>query len=103
MAARIGLDFERNVFINCPFDAAYAPMFEAIVFAVKDAGFEPRSAREKLDSSQVRLHATQVRDALTCGVWLRSHTLRRGTSSSRRPVHRSVSTLLALVLADAAV
>ena len=56
MAARIGPDFDRNVFINCPFDAAYAPMFEAIVFAVKDAGFEPRSALEKLDSSQVRLH-----------------------------------------------
>jgi hypothetical protein len=31
-------------------------MFEAIVFAVKDAGFEPRSARERLDSSQIRLH-----------------------------------------------
>ena len=56
MVTRIDPDFERNVFINCPFDAAYAPMFEAIVFAVKDAGFEPRSARERLDSSQIRLH-----------------------------------------------
>ena len=56
MAARTDPAFDRNVFINCPFDAAYAPMFEAIVFAVKDAGFEPRSALERLDSSQVRLH-----------------------------------------------
>ena len=56
MAARISPDFDRNVFINCPFDAAYAPMFEAIVFAVKRAGFEPRCARERLDSSQIRLH-----------------------------------------------
>ncbi|HEX6087349.1 MAG TPA: hypothetical protein VF266_22650 [Thermoanaerobaculia bacterium] len=56
MAARLDPAFDRNVFINCPFDAAYAPMFEAIVFAVKDAGFEPRSARERLDSSQIRLH-----------------------------------------------
>ena len=56
MTARIGSDFDRNVFINCPFDAAYAPIFEAIVFAVKRAGFEPRCARERLDSSQIRLH-----------------------------------------------
>lgn len=48
--------YEKSVFINCPFDAAYAPLFEAIVFAVQDAGFRPRSARERLDSSQVRLH-----------------------------------------------
>ncbi|HYC92556.1 MAG TPA: hypothetical protein VEO54_25335 [Thermoanaerobaculia bacterium] len=56
MSARIDPAFDRNVFINCPFDAAYASMFEAIVFAVKDAGFDPRSARERLDSSQIRLH-----------------------------------------------
>ncbi|HEX8408725.1 MAG TPA: hypothetical protein VF883_07670 [Thermoanaerobaculia bacterium] len=48
--------FDRNVFINCPFDAAYAPIFEAVVFAVFDAGFHPRSARERLDSSEIRLH-----------------------------------------------
>lgn len=56
MTARIDSDFDRNVFINCPFDAQYAPIFEAIVFAVKHAGFEPRCARERLDSSQIRLH-----------------------------------------------
>lgn len=48
-------DYEQNVFINCPFDEAYAPIFEAIVFAVNDAGFRPKCARERLDSSQVRL------------------------------------------------
>jgi hypothetical protein len=48
-------DYGRNVFINCPFDAQYTPLFEAIVFAVHDAGFRPRSAREQLDSSRVRL------------------------------------------------
>jgi hypothetical protein len=47
--------YDRSVFINCPFDAQYAPMFEAIVFAVHDAGFHARSAREKLDSSEIRL------------------------------------------------
>jgi hypothetical protein len=48
-------EYERNVFINCPFDAAYGPIFEAIVFAVHQAGFRPKCARERLDSSQVRL------------------------------------------------
>ena len=48
-------EFDRNVFINCPFDAAYAPMFEAIVFAVHDSGFRPKCARERLDSSEIRL------------------------------------------------
>jgi hypothetical protein len=48
-------DYERNVFINCPFDAEYAPIFEAIVFAIHDAGFLPKSSRERLDSSQIRL------------------------------------------------
>jgi hypothetical protein len=48
-------EYERNVFINCPFDPAYAPIFEALVFAVQDAGFRPTCARERLDSSEVRL------------------------------------------------
>jgi hypothetical protein len=48
--------YEQNVFINCPFDPEYAPIFEAIVFAVNDVGFRPKCARERLDSSEVRLH-----------------------------------------------
>jgi hypothetical protein len=35
-----------QVFINCPFDPTFAPMFQAIVFAVKFCGFTPRCARE---------------------------------------------------------
>ena len=48
-------EYEQNVFINCPFDDDYAPLFEAIVFAINDAGFRPKCARERLDSSQIRL------------------------------------------------
>lgn len=48
-------EYARNVFINCPFDDDYAPLFEAIVFAINDAGFRPKCARERLDSSQIRL------------------------------------------------
>jgi hypothetical protein len=53
---RLDPDFDRNIFINCPFDEAYAPIFEAVVFTAFDVGFTPRSARERLDSSEIRLH-----------------------------------------------
>lgn len=49
-------EYAQNVFMNCPFDSEYAPIFEAIVFAVNDAGFRPKCARERLDSSQIRLN-----------------------------------------------
>jgi len=44
-----------GVFVNCPFDAEYRPLFEAVVFAVHACGFVARSALEVTDSSEVRL------------------------------------------------
>jgi hypothetical protein len=44
-----------DVFINCPFDTAYQPLFNAILFTVQDCGFRPRCALEVEDSSQVRI------------------------------------------------
>ena len=44
-----------NVFINCPFDTDYKPLFYAIVFAVHDCGFVARCALEEGDASQVRI------------------------------------------------
>ncbi len=46
---------EDRVFINCPFDAEYRPLFEAMVFAVHDCGFVARCAQEADDGSQVRI------------------------------------------------
>ncbi len=45
----------RDVFINCPFDGAYQPIFRAIIFAVVDLGFVPRCALEVDDAGEVRL------------------------------------------------
>ncbi len=47
--------YDRNVFINCPFDGAYKPVFEAVVFTVFDCGFRPRCALETEDAGQVRI------------------------------------------------
>ena len=51
----IARGYAQNVFINCPFDSAYRPLFEAITFATYDCGFHPRSALEANDSSEVRI------------------------------------------------
>ncbi len=44
-----------SVFVNCPFDDAYKPMFEAIVFAVFDCGYRPRCALEAYDAGEARI------------------------------------------------
>jgi hypothetical protein len=45
----------RDVFINCPFDSSYRPLFQAITFSVLRSGFNPRCAAEVDDSAQIRL------------------------------------------------
>lgn len=47
--------YEHCVFVNCPFDDEYRPLFEAIVFALHDCGFAARSALAVTDASQVRI------------------------------------------------
>lgn len=44
-----------SVFINCPFDPSYQPLFDAVVFTVSYCGFEARSALEVVDSGETRL------------------------------------------------
>ena len=48
-------NYDRNVFINCPFDTAYAPLFQAIIFATVDCGFSPRTALDVSDTSEIRI------------------------------------------------
>lgn len=38
-------DYDVNVFINCPFDDAYEPLFRAMVFTIFECGFVPRCAK----------------------------------------------------------
>jgi hypothetical protein len=44
-----------DVFINCPFDAAFAPTFRSLIFTILLCGFRPRSARELDDGGQTRI------------------------------------------------
>jgi hypothetical protein len=44
-----------SVFISCPFDREYQPLFDAIVFCVVACGFEPRCTLELTDAGEVRI------------------------------------------------
>lgn len=55
-------DFDRSVFINCPFDESYAPILQAILFTVIVQGFTPRIAKESTDSAVIRLD--KIRDLI---------------------------------------
>lgn len=55
MAFRKTSAYRSNVFINCPFDTEFDPIFEAIVFTVFVCGFRAVSARQRLNSAEVRL------------------------------------------------
>jgi hypothetical protein len=45
----------RQVFVNCPYDADYYPLLEAIAFAVCVCGYTPRFSGEKIESGLSRL------------------------------------------------
>lgn len=51
---RLPADYAKSVFINCPFDDEYQPLFDAIVFAVSDLGFRPKSAKDESNAGDVR-------------------------------------------------
>jgi hypothetical protein len=44
-----------NVFVNVPFDDAYEPLFEALVFTIFACGYRVRCALEESDSGDIRL------------------------------------------------
>jgi hypothetical protein len=47
--------YEKSVFINCPFDAAFEPLFHAIVLTTAARGFTPRCARESEGQADPRI------------------------------------------------
>jgi hypothetical protein len=51
----VPIDYDQNVFINCPFDDTYLPLFRALIFAVFECGLRPRCAQEVYDGGEVRI------------------------------------------------
>ena len=44
-----------TIFVNCPFDDEYRPIFDAVVFAIVTCGFKVASALQVADSGELRL------------------------------------------------
>jgi len=60
----------RNVFVNCPFDADFRPCFEALLFTIAASGYKVRCALEDSDGANIRFDK-----------------LRRLIRESRRTIH----------------
>lgn len=52
---RVPHEYAQNVFVNCPFDDDYQPIFKALVFATFECGLRPRCALEIYDAGEVRI------------------------------------------------
>lgn len=48
-------NFEKNVFINCPFDPAYKKLLRPLLFTILYFGFNPKIASESSDSAEQRI------------------------------------------------
>lgn len=54
MSAKIDNNFEKNVFVNCPFDREYLTLLQPILFTLVYLKFNPRIASERCDSGESR-------------------------------------------------
>ena len=62
-------DFNKNVFINCPFDDDYRQMLLSLIFTIKHLGFNPRLSLEKDDAGVSRLaHIVELIEASKYGI-----------------------------------
>lgn len=48
-------EFEKNVFVNCPFDEDYRQLLLGVVFTIIYFGYKPRLALERADSAETRI------------------------------------------------
>lgn len=48
-------NFEKNVFVNCPFDDDYRQLLLSIIFTIKYLGYIPRLSLERADSAESRI------------------------------------------------
>lgn len=48
--------FEKNVFVNCPFDARYLPLLRPLLFTVIYLDLAPRISLKAIDSGELRLN-----------------------------------------------
>jgi len=45
----------KAVFVNCPFDEEFKPIFRAMIFAVISSGYNPRRTLDSTDGAEIRV------------------------------------------------
>ncbi len=76
--------YERQVFINCPFDPEYVPLMRAMAFVLKACGFVPRSALESDSATEVRVEKI-LRIIGECGLSIHDISRTQLDKSSKLP------------------
>ena len=71
--------YSRSVFLNCPFDGAYKPVFDALVFSEQDIHAHGNDARRAVGEVRAWLRTATGRVGIPGGqeIWSRYLTFRR--------------------------
>lgn len=78
------MSFEKNVFVNCPFDKDYNPLQRALIFTILFLDFEPKLSKT-LSSSDIRI--TKIKELIaSCKYGI--HDLSRSKSMSEGELPR---------------
>jgi hypothetical protein len=56
MPPQVPEDFDKNVFINCPFDQEYLSLLRPLLFTILYVGFNPKIGLESSDSGETRIN-----------------------------------------------
>ncbi len=83
-ARKRSVPYDRQVFLNCPFDDDYYPLLRAAVFTIQACGFTARIALENTGSESVRLNRL-VRMIGQCGLGIHDLSRVRLTSPTDLP------------------
>jgi hypothetical protein len=83
-ARKRSVPYDRQVFLNCPFDDDYYPLLRAAVFTIHACGFTARIALQNTGSETVRLDRL-VQMIGTCGLGIHDLSRVRLTSPSDLP------------------
>ncbi len=51
----VSSEYDQNLFINCPFDNPYQPLFRALIFTTFECGLRPGCALEAYDAGEARI------------------------------------------------
>lgn len=60
-------EFNKNIFVNCPFDDDYKPLLKSLLFTIIYCGFNPRIALERFDSGEGRL--TKIKELIDSSIY----------------------------------